>query len=79
MVEILGKIRTAKIKVSTELLFNLLGINNFDGYISRVVPVDFNFIDIHICGDDGRLPEREDYPECNVICRTIESHFEIIE
>jgi len=31
---------------------------------------------MQIAGFDDRLPEKIDYPECNVMIKTIQGHFE---
>jgi len=71
--------RTAKFKMSKELLFELIGLNHFQGDIKLVQnDSDPRQLVVYIDGDDDRLPDDDTYPECHVIVKTIQSHFEKI-
>lgn len=66
---------TAKIKISQVLLFELLGLSHFDGRIDSFC-FNENSIELDIIGNDERLPDSQEYPECNLIVKTIQTHFE---
>ena len=76
----MGAYRSASFKVSMPLLFELFGMKGFDGRVVDAQP-DFggDCITIKVSGDDQRLPDSTDYPECNVVAKTVASHLEIIE
>lgn len=77
--------RSANIKIDQEIFFELLGMKYFQGDIVSIkldhthTPRTRSIININVLGDDDRLPEKDDYPECCVECKQIQSHFKEIK
>ena len=72
--------RTAKIRITPTVLFDMIGLEHFWG---TVVGAEVNNatgnIEMKIIGDDERIPEGEDFPDCHVIVTKIQSHIKKIE
>lgn len=69
--------RSATIKISVELLFNLIGLKNLDSWaVDSKIISNGDCIEIKLLGNDDRLPDGEDYKECLVVAQTFQSHFE---
>ena len=72
---------SASILVSQPMLFEVLGLGKyFAGHIDDIdiEPLGENIV-IRISGNDDRMPEGDDYPLCNVVCKVIDSHFQKVE
>lgn len=70
--------RTAMLRISEELLFDLLGLHNFNAELIAS-PVQDGVIELYVSGTDTRLPVSAEFPRC-VIHETrkrIESHLEV--
>jgi hypothetical protein len=71
--------RTARIEIDQQLLFELIGLKNMDANIVNVETYNTsnrNTMRLSILGNDDRLPDSADYPDCMVTCTRIESHIE---
>ena len=72
-------LRTAKFEVTQSLLFELFGLRDFRGSVSHVsCNYENDNLIFEVSGYDDRLPNREDFPPCNVVCKTVQSRFEVI-
>lgn len=69
--------RTAKFQINQAFLFDLIGLDNFNGKIINI-EID-NWSGNLVCrieGTDHRIPDKTSYPLCDVIATRIESRFE---
>lgn len=57
--------KTVKFKVNKRIFLDLIGLNDFNGnfYISDDTLENF---EVTAYGEDERLPDSEDYPECKL-------------
>ena len=72
--------RTAKIRITPTVLFDMIGLEHFWGTVvgAELSPTTGN-LELKIIGDDERIPEGDDFPDCNVIVTKIQSHIKKIE
>ena len=72
--------RTATIKITQSLLFDLLGLEYFRGtFVEAEVDEAGGLLKLKIQGEDERIPEGDDYPACYVIATKIISCIEKIK
>jgi len=69
---------SAILRLSQDAFFQLFGLKDFDGDIMEIQIDDNCDILIKVLGQDDRLPDNLDYPECHLVTKTIISHLEEI-
>lgn len=68
--------RTAKFNLDKEIFFDLLGLPYFQGDIERAEKNKDGGLTVYITGYDNRIPDRINFPNCAVVCKTVQAHFE---
>jgi hypothetical protein len=71
--------RTASFEIDKDLFFENIGMDR--SLLVNVVRVDVKEDNLvfYVEGYSDALPDRTDYPRCNIICKTISSHFEEVK
>ena len=73
--------RTATIKIDSRLFFEFLGFKDFYGQIDAISLEDRHnqILTVKISGEDFRLPSSENYPECVVRTKVVQSYLNEVE
>lgn len=67
--------RTATVKIDSRLFFSYLGLQGFYGKIDDY-SIEDEIITLKISGEDSRIPNGENYPDCFLVSTRVESHLE---
>ncbi len=77
----MGLLKTATFRVDIDLLFTMFGLPHLAAKIDSIELSKRNDRELifKISGVDDRIPDRADYPLCDVIARVVASHFEVVK